>query len=61
MLATLRKAGGGHSVGLNDTLELLFKTLVPTDTEGESEEHKRLHEETGVQLGDTVERPGSQM
>jgi len=54
VLATLRKEGGGCKVGLVDTFDLLIKTLIPPDTiDGETEEHERLREETGVRLEET--------
>lgn len=39
-----------------DTLELLLKTLIPPDSiEGETDEHKRIREETGVELDESEE------
>lgn len=56
VLATLRKGGSESTVGLMDTLDLLLKTLIPPDSiEGETEEHKRIREETGVEIGGSEE------
>ncbi|XP_050064894.1 uncharacterized protein LOC126553825 [Aphis gossypii] len=56
VLATLRKGGGESTVGLTDTLDLLLKTLIhPDSIEGETEEHKRIREETGVEIGGSEE------
>jgi hypothetical protein len=53
-LTTLRKENGQFTEGWADTSELLLKTLVPPDSyDGETEEHARVRNETGLFLEDT--------
>lgn len=54
VLSTLRKKNGEFTSGLVDSAELLLKVLVPPDSNnGESEEHSRIRNETGLFLEDS--------